>query len=156
MRDSLNVEMQKAFASCASLQILKIELPKTYEDSIVATQVEVQKTSMRTYEQTAELIRQNISVIISEADQQIRVVNSTGSAEAYRIKQYAVAHAINNTITAESDVYKSLEDEVGINAADLPEYLFLGAVNDQKKAKLLVGLQNSIINLSNQPITNEK
>ena len=69
-------------------------MPKPYEDSIVATQVEVQKTSMRKFEQTAELIRQNISVIMSEAQQKIRVTNATGTAEAYRIKQYATVKYI--------------------------------------------------------------
>lgn len=90
MRKALDDELQKAFGRCESLQILKIDLPKSYEDSIVATQVEVQKTNMRKFEQTAELIRQNISVIESEAQQKIRVTNSTGIADAYRIKQYAV------------------------------------------------------------------
>lgn len=74
---------------CENLQILRIDLPKSYEESIVATQVEVQKTNMRKFEQTAELIRQNISVIRSEADQQINVINATGIAEAYRLKQFA-------------------------------------------------------------------
>jgi len=89
MRVALDNELQKAFARCVSLQVLRIDLPKSYEDSIVATQVEVQKTNMRKFEQQAELIRQNISVIISEADQKIRVTNATGNAEAYRIKQFA-------------------------------------------------------------------
>ena len=104
MRDQLNIELQKAFASCLSLQLLKIDLPKSYEDSIVATQVEVQKTNMRKFEQTAELIRQNISVIISEAEQQIKITNSTGIAEAYRIEKFAVAQNLNNTIGIETDL----------------------------------------------------
>jgi hypothetical protein len=53
------------------------------------TQVEVQKTNMRKFEQMAELIRQNISVIISQAEQQIKVISASASAEAFRIKQYA-------------------------------------------------------------------
>jgi hypothetical protein len=119
----------------------------------VATQVEVQKTNMRKFEQTAELIRQNISVIISQAEQIIRVTNSTANAEAYRIKQFAHAQAINNTITAESQIYKKLIEDVGLKGDDLSEYLYLNAIGDNKKAKLLVGLQNAILNFnSNQPM----
>jgi len=44
---------------------------------------------MRKFEQTAELIRQNISVIISQADQLIKITNSSANAEAFRIKQFA-------------------------------------------------------------------
>lgn len=70
-------------------------MPKPYEDSIVQTQVEVQKTSMRKFEQQAELIRQNISVLMSSAEQKIRVTNATGLAEAYKIKQFAMVSNFN-------------------------------------------------------------
>ena len=63
---------------CFFTRVLKIELPKSYEDSIVMTQVEIQKANMRKFEQIAELIRQNTSVIVSEAEQKIKVVNATG------------------------------------------------------------------------------
>lgn len=89
MKEALDEQLKMAYARCRYLQILRVDLPKTYEDSIVATQVEVQKTNMRKFEQQAELIRQNISVIVSEAEQIIRVTNATGQAEAYRIKQFA-------------------------------------------------------------------
>jgi len=42
--------MQNAFADVKYLQLLQITLPKTYEDSIVLTQVEVQKKRMKEYE----------------------------------------------------------------------------------------------------------
>jgi len=90
MLESLNNELHKAYANVDNFQILRIDLPKSYEDSIVATQVELQKTSMRKYEQEAELIRQNISVIISEADQKIKVVDAQGKAEAFRTTQFAL------------------------------------------------------------------
>jgi hypothetical protein len=86
---TLDKELQKAYARCVNLQILKVDLPDSYEQSIVQTQVEVQKTNMRKFEQQAELIRQNISVIRSQAERQIREINSTATAEAYFIKQNA-------------------------------------------------------------------
>jgi regulator of protease activity HflC (stomatin/prohibitin superfamily) len=155
MKDNLSKELQSAFASCEGLQILKCELPKQYEDSIVSTQVEVQKSSMRKFEQTAELIRQNISVLRSEAEQKIRVTKAEGDAEAYRIKQFAEARANNNTINAESEVYKLVAQRIGFNETELPRYVFLSALGSQKNsdAKLLVGLQNSIINFGNTPAT---
>ncbi len=147
MHENLNKELQKSYASCISLQILRIDLPKNYEDSIVATQVEVQKTNMRKFEQKAELIRQNISVIISEADQNINVINSKGLAEAYRLKQFAIANNTRNVIDTETEMYKQLQNEVGIKGDDMPEYLFLSSLSRKENAKLLVGLQNSIISL---------
>ncbi len=155
MKNALNKELQNTFSSCLDLQILKIDLPKTYEDSIVSTQVEVQKTNMRKFEQTAELIRQNISVIVSEGQQQMRVIDSSAAAEAFRRRQFATAQAVNDTIFTESEVYKLLEDDVGLKGADLAEYLFYNSLLDQKNAKLLVGMQNSIVNFNAQSATTD-
>lgn len=107
---------------------------------------------MRKFEQTAELIRQNISVLVSQAEQQINVINSTGLAEAYKIKQFAKAEALNNTINTESEVYKKLNEEIKLNNNQLPEYLMLNGLMEQSNAKLLVGIQNSMINFGNQPV----
>jgi hypothetical protein len=154
MRDALSSELAKAYATCESLQILKIDLPKSYEDSIVSTQVEVQKTSMRRFEQQAELIRQNISVIRSEATQQIRVINSTANAEAYKVKQFARANAINTTITAESETYHNVMNDIGLTDTDLMQYIYLNSVSDNKNANVLVGLKNTIVNLQNNRFEN--
>jgi regulator of protease activity HflC (stomatin/prohibitin superfamily) len=95
MKLALDKSLKVAFANCPFLQILKIDLPQSYEDSIVNTQVEVQKTNMKKFEQQATLIRQNISVIQSEAYQQITIVNATGHADAYQIQQNAIVNIQN-------------------------------------------------------------
>jgi len=132
LKQSLNAALISAFATVEGFQILKIELPKQYEDSIVQTQVEVQKTGMRKFEQTAELIRQNISVVRSKAEQIIRVTNATGTAEAFRIKQYAQATALNNTISTESSIYKNVQGNLTFNQSDLTNYLFLTSLDKKK------------------------
>ena len=96
MKNVLNEELQIAYTSCINLQIIRIDLPKSYEDSIVQTQVEVQKTEMRKYEQEAELIRQSIGVLISDAEKTIKIVNATGNAEAYKIYQNAQVNIFFN------------------------------------------------------------
>ena len=111
---------------------------------------------MRKFEQTAELIRQQISVIRSEAEQKIRVTNATGYADAYKIKQFATAKANNNTINTESEIYKLSKDKMSLDGNQLNQYIFLNALHDQRNAKLLVGLQNSIINFGNSNSPTER
>ncbi len=60
---------------------------------------------------------------------------------------------MNNTILAESDVYNLVETAVGLNSTELTQYVYYNGLMDQKNAKLLVGLQNSILNLNNLPKT---
>lgn len=134
------------------MQLIRIDLPKSYEDSIVQTQVENQKIRMREYEQQAELIRQDISIIRSDASAKIKITNSSGEAEAYRIKQNAEAQAINNTITRQGIIYDNIQKDVGLIGDDLNEYLYMNSLNEQKNAKLLVGMQNSILNFGNNPV----
>ncbi len=142
----LDKELSKAYANCVSLQVIKIELPKSYEDSIVMTQIEIQKANMRKFEQIAELIRQNTSVIISEAEQKIKVVNASGLAEAYRIKAFANALALNKTVNAEKDVYFKVMEMLKMKQSDLIEYAFLDSVKGKKKSRILFDLQNTIVN----------
>ena len=146
MKLNMDKELFKAFGHCVSLQLLKIDLPKTYEDSIVQTQVEIQKINMRKFEQSAELIRQNSLVIISEAEQKIRITNATGLAEASRIKAFANANALNNTINAENRMYKLAMDELGFTQEELLNYIYLDSIMNQHKAKLLFDVNGFILN----------
>jgi hypothetical protein len=53
---------------------------------------------------------------------------------------------------AESDIYKQIQDQIQMKGDDLSQYLYLNGLMDQKNAKLLVGLQNTIINFGNNPV----
>ena len=146
MKETMDYELLKAYGHCISLQLLKIDLPKTYEDSIVQTQVEIQKINMRKFEQSAELIRQNSLVIVSEAEQKIRVTNATGLAEASRIKAFAKANALNNTVSAENRMYRMAMDELGFTPDQLMNYIYLDSIMNQNKAKLLFDVNSFILN----------
>jgi hypothetical protein len=157
MKTALDESLSTAFANCWSLQIMQVDLPKSYEDSIVATQVEVQKTNMRKFEQEAELIRQNISVYASEANQKIKVINATAVGESYRLKQFAQAKALNNTLATQAESYKLMEKEIGLDNKELLDYIYLNSLRSQPDSRILVGLSNAIIGFGgnqNQPVYN--
>lgn len=69
---------------------------------------------MKTFEQQAELIRQEIDILRSMAFQTIKTINSTALADAYQIKQEANANATNVTIKAEQEAFLDAK-EVSIN-----------------------------------------
>ena len=105
---ALNNSLAKAHAHCIYLQLLQITLPDTYEESIVQTQVEVQKKQMKMYEQQATQIRSQIGVMKSQTEANITTINATASATAYNIQQNATAIALNNTISAETQAYQNV------------------------------------------------
>ena len=45
---------------------------------------------------------------------------------------------------------------MGLKDKDLTSYLFLSGLMDQQHAKILVGLQSSIINFGNQPVNSAR
>jgi len=62
---------------------------------------------------------------------------------------------LNNTISAEADVYKTFKDGIQLLPEDLNHYLFLDSLMDKTDAKILVGLQNSYVGLggaANAPV----
>lgn len=44
---------------------------------------------MKRFEQSAAIIRQEIDILVSENSQKIKLINATGQADAYRLKQNA-------------------------------------------------------------------
>lgn len=55
MRAQLDTELRKAHAKCIQLQLLNIELPDQYEDSIVDTQVQNKIFSLLSYKKRNNL-----------------------------------------------------------------------------------------------------
>ncbi len=70
-----------------SLQVLKIDLPESYESQIVATEVEIQKRKTREYQQQAAVIRAEINVKISEANRTIANTTSWARAQSFLIRE---------------------------------------------------------------------
>jgi len=114
MRLTLDNALMEIGAHCVSLQMLKIDLPETYENKIVLTQVEVQKKSTKEFEQIATLIRAQMQVDISDANRTIANVSAYGQSQGYITRQQAQAQAINNIISAESSAYQIAMHMLGL------------------------------------------
>jgi hypothetical protein len=133
----LNETLSKTYTMIVSFQMLQIDLPHSYEDSIVQTQVEVQKRETKKYEQTATTIRESINVDISEADRKSLVIFAEANAKA-----------INASITYEKNAYSDAATLLQMNAQNgLIEYTQLMNIMKNKKSQLIVGLKNSLINI---------
>ena len=63
-----------------------------------------------------------------------------------RIKAFANANALNNTINAENRMYKLAMDELGFTQEELLNYIYLDSIMNQHKAKLLFDVNGFILN----------
>ena len=144
----LNEELKRAHATCKNLQILKIDLPTTYEDSIVSTQVEVQKTRMKQFDQEADIIKQDIEVLRSAATRNATVINSEATSQAYFIKQTAEASARTIQFDTEAEVYAQAKTILKLSDEELSEFLYYQAVLASDGMTVVFGLDNAIVQLT--------
>ncbi|CAD8121588.1 unnamed protein product [Paramecium sonneborni] len=137
MQKQLEDELKKAHANCVSLQILDIELPDQYEDSIVQTQIEVQKKTMKQFEQKAQMILNDILVMRAQNDQEIFAIHAQAQADAFTITQSAQATANKLLLEAESKSYEMIQKNLELTKDEFNQYLYWISVQKQKKAKLV-------------------
>lgn len=145
----LNDTLFKTYATVVNFQMIQIDLPATYEESIVNTQVEVQKRQTKTFEQQATTIRESINVDVSEADKKVQIIFAEADAQAIRIENDAKSLAISNTIKYENAAYTDASTLLGLNANNgLLDYVKLLNIMKNQESQLIVGLQNSLININ--------
>lgn len=153
MRTSLEQSLKQTSAECVGFQLLEIDLPTTFEDSIVQTQVEKQNIIMKGYEQQAQIIRKRIDVDISENAKNVTIINTAAEANATLITQTAKAEATSNNIGIENEAYKNVTRDLGLEGTNLNKYVYsIGLLARNASAippKLLVGLDSAmpIVNL---------
>mmetsp|Transcript_2155 Transcript_2155/g.5420 ORF Transcript_2155/g.5420 Transcript_2155/m.5420 type:complete len:303 (+) Transcript_2155:2181-3089(+) len=147
MLEVLNEELNKAFAEAKYLQILVIDLPDTYEASIVSTQVEVQNTRVKEYEQEAEVIRQQIAIMQSQGKQNTTVINATGTSQAYYIRKLASATVEKRTLEMETWVYAQAKSLLELDGDEFNDFLNYESLMLQPQAQLLVGLEQAIVKI---------
>jgi regulator of protease activity HflC (stomatin/prohibitin superfamily) len=144
----LNQTLSTTYTSVIAFQMIQIDLPTSYEDSIVQTQVEVQRKETKRYEQKATTMRESINVDVSEADKKAQIIFATADATAIRIINQAKSEAINNTIYNEKLSYKHAGDLLGLDATSgLIDYIQLLNIMKNQESQLIVGMKNSLINI---------
>ena len=109
----------------------------------------MQKTTMKEFEQQAEVIRQENEVLVSECNQNITVINAKANAEAYYIKEVSKATARRDTLNMQSWVYEQAISMLGFTEDDFSEYMLLTSVANQPDATIIVGLEDNKFIINN-------
>ena len=136
----LNETLARTYTSVVSFQMIQIDLPPKYEDSIVQTQVEVQRRESKKYEQKATTMRESINVDVSEAEKKSKIIYAEADAKA-----------INASISFERFAYRDAARLLGLDGkTGLIEYTQIMNILANKGSQLIVGLKNALINIQTQ------
>ncbi|KAL4464106.1 hypothetical protein ABPG74_006043 [Tetrahymena malaccensis] len=144
MKDELTIELKKAHANCVFFQLLRIDLPDSYEMSIVNTQIEMQNKRTKQFEQEATKIMKEIEVLRSETEKDIKTINAEAQSESYQILKNSEAKANQYVLEAEIDSFSDAANQNNLDLDDdeLNDYIYYTSLIKKKNAKILVGMDN--------------
>merc|ERR1719188_2202688 len=143
MQEMVNEVLQKTFARCWGLQLMVIELPAGFDESIVTTQIQNQNISTMEYEQEATQIRASTAVIQAEFERKVKVIKTKGRANYTVETKKAKAQAKSNTLLVESEILKQVRKDLKLHEDDLLEYQQYGAMSMLSNASLFFGFEEN-------------
>lgn len=146
--EEMLVQLDEAFgqrhAFCTGLQLLVIELPSAYEDSIVKTQVQNQNQSTLENYKKAALIRAQTQVIVAAYDNNITVVLNRADANAMQVQKIAEAQSQQMKIDAENEAMAEVKKQLNLSPQALVAYQRSLAYQGMPNATFLFGLSNAV------------
>lgn len=139
MQKLVDKELRGMYAECWGLQLMVIDLPDLFENSIVHTQVQKQSVRTRQNEQISSKIHAETTVIKAEYDRKVKVLMAQGKANYTFATKQAQARAQKQRIDTESAIIGQVKEELGLDAEGLVLYQKYGALNDLGDASLFYG-----------------
>mmetsp|Transcript_30010 Transcript_30010/g.75706 ORF Transcript_30010/g.75706 Transcript_30010/m.75706 type:complete len:353 (-) Transcript_30010:304-1362(-) len=139
LQKMVSKELERTYAECWGLQLMIIDLPDDYENSIVRTQVQKQSLLMREQEQQSAKIRAETTVIQAEYSRKVKVIMAEGHANYTLLTKKAQAEAQQNKIGVESEVLGHLKSKLNLGVDGLVRYQKYGAMDDLGEASLFYG-----------------
>lgn len=151
MQSMVHQALQRTYAECWGLQLMVIELPTQFDDSIVLTQVQKQAVTTSQYQQTAAQIRARTLVIAAEYGRKVTVIMAGGKANYTLVTKTAKALARQKTLGTESDVFHNIKDLLNLSPENLVVYQQYSAVQMQPNATLFYGFDEGTSMMMGMP-----
>jgi regulator of protease activity HflC (stomatin/prohibitin superfamily) len=118
----------RAHAVVSALQVLNLNIPSAVQSAIETTTVEEQKIEQVRQQQLVSLVEVRTSQLSARQDAEVTVINAEASAQKLVIDARAAANALNITINGQKQALIATRDGLGVNNADLLEYLRVQSV----------------------------
>jgi len=166
MFDEVNFRLKaNCFARVPLLNILTIDVPDLFEQSVIEKIMVAQEVHTLTMRKKTEEIRSNIGVIDADARKEIAIINAQAQAKGRIMEAEAKAEAAKNVLVNEASLYRSLGNKLGLicaNATDpanaamsnlcgatdaptdataLLQYMWIGTYRDKAGARVVVGME---------------
>lgn len=144
MQKLVGQNLNQSYATLRSLQLLDIQLPTTYEDSITKTQVQNQLIQTRKNQQVAASIRADTEILKSKYERDISVTQAGARANFTLKTKTAQAEASARKISAEAEALEYVRKTMNLTTDDTVGYARLTAYSQLENATLLANMGNAM------------
>lgn len=144
MRRLVDAKLRESYASLWGLQLLVIDLPDRYEQSITETQVQQQIIKTRTNQQVAAGIRADTDVIKAQYMRDIQVVQAGAQANYTLVTKLAEAEAARRKIAAEGEALGYVRRKLSLTAPAAVQFQELSAYSGLTNASFLANLPGAL------------
>lgn len=139
MQSMVDKVLRRMYARCWGLQLLMIDLPDAYEESIVTTQVQGQSKLMSQQQQMVSRIQAETGVIEADYDRQVKIILAQGKGNYTLTTQKAAAHAQQRVVTIQTEMITVVKTSLGLDGAGLVAYQRYDAVDELGDASVFFG-----------------
>lgn len=140
MRQLVDMKLKESYSHLWGLQLLVIDLPDRYEDSITMTQVQNQIIQTRRSQQVAASIRADTEVLQASFTRDIEVVRADAQANFTLETKLAQAEAARRKIAAEAEAIGYARQKLGLSAKGMVEYSEMMAYGQLENATFLANV----------------
>lgn len=130
------------YVTVTGFQLLRVDFSPKFEDTIVSIQLATQQRTTSEYRQRVVSVVKAIDIIESQTAAQITAINAHAAARARLVVNDAAAHGFNMTQSAKADGYAALQHALGLDRAQLLEYLRIKSLLSHTPDKLVVALEH--------------
>lgn len=140
MRTLVDAKLRESYSSLWGLQLMIIDLPDRYEDSITETQVQNQIIKTRGSQQMAARIRADTEVMFASFQRDISIVQAGAQANFTLQTKLAEAEASKRKIAAEAEALEYARDQMHLTGSGVVAYTKMSAYGQLQNATFLANL----------------
>lgn len=147
MQDLLQKRLLSVYATCTGLQLLVIELPTEFEESIVQTQVQQQQVKTKMNVQQASRIEADTTVLEAKYAQNVTVTRTGADALYDQETRIAAAVANQRMVEVEANVMDHIQGTLGLMPFQMVAYQQFAAYYTLQNASFIYGLDNAMLQI---------
>jgi len=148
MRAEMRRRLATEYVSLELFNLREIAIPNTFEQKVIAKQIEQQKVKTKEFMKETAIRRAATTVLFGITDAQVSLLRANATAERNVRVEKAKSVALQQIAEQEAISYSDLQSALGLSALDLLKYRYaqlMAGLEDPAKArnlKYIIGLQS--------------